>query len=327
MIEISLFKFDSKTDYLPYYKTYTLETDTLNTINDVLKAVNSIEKFNYLADEAFFLRVNNLFTSSDALLSDFNSDTLTIEPLSINRAINDLIIDTKDYQAKLDFLDAYMSESEKALIIKDKTYMLEYYASNTLHFNQDYIGEHIILLAIDIVNKDASLKNEIFALLNCENGVSDKSSLKYRIINYPTPTITTPTDISIDQYFDNFNIALHCALEDTSFEHIIKQSNANYVALKSKHFDIPQSQKLSYLIAGTVLLEAMDNNADFLIVNDKKALSLFDAQQKRIEKTMGREINLPVLTQNEFLKVLQGEKNKTTIGLSSHKVNVEFLAA
>lgn len=326
MIEISLFKFDSKTDYLPYYKTYTLERDSLKTINDLLDAINTIEKFGYLSGEAFFLRINNIFTSSDANLSDFDTNEFVLEPLSINRAINDLIIDTKDYQEKLNLLDTYMSDDEKASFIKDKIYMLEYYASNTLHFNPDYIGEHVVLLGLDIAKKDASLKDEIFALLECENGISNKSSLKYRILNYPIPVNTTAVDVSIEQYFDNFNIALYCALEESSFEYTIKQSSANYIELKSKHFDIPlSSQNLSYLMAGTILLEAMDNDADFLIVNDRKNLSLFDGKQKDIEKTMGREINLPILTQNEFMKLLEGEKDKANIGLASHKININFL--
>jgi len=51
MIEIKLFKFDSKTDYLPYYKSYQLERESVNTVNDVLNAVYAIEKFEFIQDE------------------------------------------------------------------------------------------------------------------------------------------------------------------------------------------------------------------------------------------------------------------------------------
>ncbi|MDF1875097.1 hypothetical protein JHD48_05070 [Sulfurimonas sp. SAG-AH-194-I05] len=324
MIEVQLFKFDSKTDYLPYYKKYEIQHDSVTTINDVLKTIFSIEKFEYLSDETFFLRVNTLFTSSDATVESLINDKqeLILEPLSIKRAIHDLIIDTKDYKEKLSLLDAYMSEDEKAVIIANKTYMLEYYASNTLHFNNDYIGEHVILLALDIVKKDNTLKDEIFNLLNCEDGISNKSSLKYRIVNYPPKKqITEKVIDSIEQYFDNFNIALYCALAESTFESIITQSRATYVSLQSKHFDIPtNATELSYLMAGTVLLEAKDNNADFLVVSTNEDLALFDAKQKSIGKIMGREIDVPVLTQNEFLQILQGAKK-----LNKHKVKVPFL--
>lgn len=329
MINIQLFKFDSKTDYLPYYKSYSIKDDSIDTLDDVLKSLYAIEKFGFIENEDFFLLANNKYTSSKALLSDVLNDSneLILEPLSIKRAINDLIIDTKDYQAKLDLLDKYMSADEKETIIKNKSYMLEYYASNTLHFNDDYIGEHVILLGLDIAKKDGSLQNDIFSILNSEDGLINKSSLQYRILNYPEKKESKKNEpYDIIQSFENFNIAVYDALNPISFEYVVKQSNAIYVNLKSKHFDIPfDAKKLSYLMAGTILLEALDNNADFLIVNTGEDLSLFDAKQKQIEKIMGREIDLPVLTRGQFIKLLSGEKDKNTLGLNNHKVKLPFL--
>ena len=327
MIEIKLFKFDSKTDYLPYYKSYELERESVNTVNDVLNAVNAIEKFGFLSDELFFLQANNIYTDSSVTLDEVMKDSneLVLEPLSINRAVNDLIIDTKDYQEKLDFLDSYFNAEEKALIIQEKRYMLEYYASNTLHFNNYYIGEHVLFLASELIQSNPALKSELSALVDTEDGIRIRSSLEHRVLNMNEQNAPTYNKVTLDseilQYFDNFNIALYCALNDTSFENIIKQSNATYVELKSKHFDIPKNaNKLSMLMAGSVLLEALDNDADFLIVNNEEELALFDAKQKSIEKTMGREINLPIITQNEFVRLLQGQKN-----LSSRKIKIPFL--
>lgn len=320
MIEIRLFKFDSKTDYLPYYKSYTLKQKNLTTLNELLDAIYNIEKFSYIKDEPFFLKVNGIFTSSDALLSEFASNEFVIEPISIKRALNDLIIDTKDYQKKLEVLAPYITDMKE--IIKEKTYMLEYYASNTQHFKEDYIGEHVILLAADIVSELPMLEKEISELIHGENGIQHRSSLKYRVLStLEDENISSVVAPNIIQSFENFNIALYCALRAPSFKTVIEKSNAHYIDLESKHFDIPKkSKKLSYLMAGTILLEAMDNNADFLIVNNSDDLKLFDAKQKEIEKTMGREIGLPVLTQNEFLQLLQGNKN-----ISSHKIKVSFL--
>lgn len=327
MAEIQLFKFDSKTDYLPYYKNYRLKLNSSDTVNDVLNALYAIEKFAYIQDEAFFLKINGIFTSSDALISEFTKDSqdLLIEPLSVKRAVNDLIIDTKDYKEKLSLLDAYFTEDEKALIVKEKLYMLEYYASNTLHFQDDYIGEHVLFLASELIQKDPSLKDEVSVLVDTENGIRIRSSLNHRVLNLnedvPQSYDQVTLDSDIVQYFDNFNIALYCGLNDASFENIIKKSNAAYIELKSKHFDIPMSSTtLSNIMAGTVLLEAMDNNADFLIVNNAKELKYFDAKQKSIEKTMGREIGLPVLTRDEFIQLLEGNKS-----IRSHKIKIPFL--
>ena len=330
MIEIRLFRFNALNDYLPYYKTYELEYNAQATLQDILEELDTIESFGFLKDAPFFLQANHIFTSSTTLISEIvkENEELVLEPLSIKRAVNDLIIDTKDYKEKLALLDKYMSSDEKEKIIKEKTYMLEYYASNTLHFYEDYIGEHVVLLALDIVKQDASLEAEIFALLNSEEGIVNKSSLKYRIVNYPETTKVASLTPTIEQSFENFNIAFYCGLQEDNFHDVILQSKAEYVNLLSKHFDIPlKAKRLSYLMAGTILLEAVDNNADFLIVPEQKDLKLFDTKQKAIEKVMGREIGFPVLTQDEFLQLLAGEKDKKVIGLHKHKVNVTFLDA
>ncbi|MBC8238033.1 MAG: hypothetical protein H8E76_07355 [Helicobacteraceae bacterium] len=322
MLEIELFKFDSQTDYLPYYKNYRLKRDNLRTIDDVLNEVHKIEKFGRLEDETFFVRANGTFTDTtgtlDTLLKD--SQTLRIEPISVKRAVNDLIIDTKDYKQKLELLAPYLTDIQE--MISEKTYMLEYYASNTLHFKDDYIGEHVILLVSDILKELPMLQEELHQLIDCEEGLKHRSSLAYRIQNENTPQNADTVKIpNIIQSFENFNIALYCALNAPSFENVIKESNAQYLDLASKHFDIPENSKeLSYLMAGTVLLEALDNNADFLIVNNKEELALFDGQQKAIGKTMGREISLPVVTQGEFIQLLEGDKN-----IPSHKIKLSFL--
>lgn len=322
MLEIELFKFDSQTDYLPYYKNYRLKQENLTTIDDVLNEVYKIEKFGRLEGETFFVRANGVFTdttaSFDILLDD--SQTLRIEPISIKRAVNDLIIDTKDYKQKLEVLAPYLTDIKE--MIREKTYMLEYYASNTLHFKDDYIGEHVILLAADILKELPMLQEELQQLIDCEEGLRHRTSLAYRIQeeNFPE-NIETVNVPDILQSFENFNIALYCGLNSRSFKDLIKKSDAQYVDLTSKHFDIPENSKeLSYLMAGTILLEALDNNADFLIINNKEELALFDGQQKNIEKTMGREIQLPVLTQDEFIQLLGGNKN-----IASHKVKISFL--
>ena len=323
MLEIELFKFDSQTDYLPYYKNYHLQEESLRTIDDVLNKVYSIEKFGRLENETFFVRVNGIFTDTTAALETLldDSKTLRIEPISIKRAVNDLIIDTKDYKQKLELLAPYLTDIKE--MIKEKTYMLEYYASNTLHFKDDYIGEHVILLVSDILKELPMLQEELYQLIDCEDGLRHRSSLAYRIQNQNIPQSVTTLNISDTvQSFENFNIALYCALNLPSFENVIKNSDAQYIDLASKHFDIPEdSKELSYLMAGTILLEALDNNADFLIVNNKKDLALFDEKQKTIEKIMGREIQLPVLTQDEFTQLLQGNKK-----LSPHKIKISFLS-
>jgi len=350
MLEIKLFKFDNKTDYLPYYKSYEVASSSNDTIEDILKKINNIENFSFLEEDNFYVRVNNIFTSTAAHANDFITDTnkeLLIEPISILRAKNDLIIDIDDYKNKIDILDSFLEEKEKEDIIKNKKFLLEYYASNTLHFSRDYIGDHVLLLASDIIKAQPENKNEILELIgDKEDGIQNHTSLENRIKDYKESESTIyqltrdyceknnivyihkqyknhDSDIEIQQFFDNFNISCYNSLGDNSFEKIIVDSKANYEDIGSKNFELPAcstNNKLKYQIAGNILLEAKDNNADFLIVNDEDDLSIFDGMQKKIEKTVSREILLPVVTKIEFLQLLQGEKK-----LNKRKVNLSFL--
>jgi len=329
MIEIQLFRFDSKTDYLPYYKKYNFKLKNLSTISALLDSIYEQEKFTYLKDELFFLKANGLFITSDAMVTDIlnGESELILEPISIKRALCDFVIDTKDYQSKLDLLDPYLSSEEKQSIIENKTYMLEYYASNTLHFCDDYIGEHVLFIASEIIKEKPELKDELSKLVDTQNGIRIRTTLNHRLLQNHEESSKSYAKVSFNdiptQSFENFNIALYCGLNDDSFKNIIDKSEAQYVELESKFFDIPKgSHEVSYLMAGTILLEAFDKNADFLIVNDEEEMQLFDAKQKKIEKVMGREIGLPVITREEFIQLLQGSKT-----LTSRKISIPFLAA
>ncbi len=357
MIEIKLFKFDYKTDYLPYYKTYKIKTpkNITMTIDELLLQINEIEKFSYIADKVFFLKINGTFTSSKADVVDFltgSSRELLIQPISISRAKYDLIIDIDDYKTKLLTLSSFIDDDKLSEFIAQKKYMLEYYASNTLHTNRDYIGDHVLLLASELIKQLPEQKNAILEKISkLDDGLQNHTSLKHRMNNCDeTETLIHQLqrdyfkkaskvyvykqykeyaiNFDIKQYFDNFNISLYCSLNNSSFEDTITASRANYIELESKHHELPvnaTNKTMIHLMAGHILLEALDNNADFLIVNNTEELAIFDAQQKSIDKATGREINLPVLTQEEFLKLLHGEKDKKELGLDTHKINISFL--
>ena len=113
-------------------------------------------------------------------------------------------------------------------------------------------------------------------------------------------------------------------------EQLIVTSDAKYINLNSKNDDLAfQSQEVnktfSYKIAGNILLEAKDSNADFIVVQSEDSFKLFDNKQKEIEKVVGREIQLPVITLKQFNNILAGEKNFKALGFDTHKVAVSFL--
>lgn len=354
-LEVKLFKFDHSVDYLPYYKTYGIDYDKEDCIYDVLDKINTIESLSYEKKENCNISINNFFLKADVLVTDVVErlgNELQIEPISLYRATNDLVINSKDYEEKLALFDQYLSVEQKESF-KEK-YKLEYYSSLSMVVNKDYIGDHCLLIANELINQDSSLEKEILKIItNKDTGILYHTSLKTRLFKnrYDVESVfenliskipayksikkrdTTKSvvneDIEITQYFKGFNIALYNQ-EGCLFRKVIEKSRATYIRLDSKRYDLALYSSLvndefTYKIAGEILLEAKDKSADFLIVKDKNDLEIFDAKQLKIAKVVNREINLPVITQSQFEQLLKGENDTKKLGFDSHKIKISLL--
>ncbi len=351
-LSIELFKFSHKTDYLPYYKKYTTAYNNEDTVLDLLNTLNKDEKFSFTRVEEYGIKINNLFVKTTDLVHDIVSATsndFIIEPVSSYRAIEDLTINNDDFFEKLNIFNKYLSTNEKEEYTKNLQF--EYYASNTLNINKNYIGDHSIIIASDIIANKPELKNEVIELINDKNnGVWYTTSKDTRVLHtntvYKTKIETLIQEVTkyqqtnthyeeksvdtISQKFTDFNIAVY-DINDTDFlEKSILNSDAKYVNINSKNDDLAfHSQSVnktfSYEIAGNILLEAKDNNADFIVVKSENAFKLFDNKQKEIEKVVGRDIQLPIITIKQFNHILSGEKDYKTLGFNNHKIAVPFL--
>lgn len=354
-LHVELFKFDSKVDYLPYYKKYTIEYKPKDTILSMLNKINAIEKFAYESTLDFNLKINNLYLNANEFIQNIvqrTSNEFIIEPVSIYRAINDLIIDKKDYLEKIVSFKEYITPMDMDEYAKN--YELDYYASNTYNINRDYIGDHSLLIASDIIEQNPKMAEEILNKISYkDDGIWYHTSLQNRIFNYDIskehriksllemlPQVqysginlnqsAQTCDVEISQYFEGFNIASFEGVNKKNCAWAIKESKATYVELSLKNEDLAPystlvSSDFSLKIAGAILLQAKDENADFIVVRGKSDVMLFDGEQKKIEKALGREINLPVISQEQFKKLLEGEKNIVTLGFDKHKVKVSFL--
>ena len=354
-LEIKLFRFNHSVDYLPYYRTYNIEYHTEECIYDILNKINKIEKFSYDEKENCDININSYFMPATILVVDVVKslgDELTINPISLYRATNDLIINTKDYEEKLALFDAYLSAEQKESF--QNKYKLEYYASHTMIINKDYIGDHSLLIADEIISNNPELKKEVLKIITDEEtGILYHTSLvnrmfetridveivyenllkkidKYKNIKSPKREKTLfPEKLEIIQYFKGFNISLYDE-SSCEFEKIVKQSRASYIEIESKKADLAFNsqfinKEFSLKIAGEILLEAKDKNADFIIVKDNEDLKVFDAMQTKIQSVVNREINLPVITQAQFIMLLKGEKDSVKLGCNIHKIKVSFL--
>ena len=354
-IFIELFRFDAKTDYLPYYKKYNLKYKESERVVDLLTKINETDNFDFDDSIDCNLKVNGYYLSSHELIKDVVEKTgneIIIEPISTQRAIKDLVIDKDDFLEKIHLFDDYLTKEQKVEYFEK--YQLEYYASNTLNFNKEYIGDHALLIAADIIDAKPELKESVLKIIsNKNNGIWYHTSLKNRLFKYDSneekriqklfdmlPQIKEPIFIQEDikitepaniaQEFAGFNIASYEGTNSQPLASIIEKSKAAHVNIPAKNEDLALASKFAdkqftYKIAGEILLQAKDNNADFLIVSDEKLIELFDGSQKIIEKSVGREINMPIISQKQFSLLLEGEKSSSKLGFDTHKTKIPFL--
>ncbi len=354
-LEVKLFKFNHSIDYLPHYKTYMIEYTNDDCIYDMLNKINEIENFSYDTKDKCCININQYFMNADVLVNDLVLKVgreLQVEPISLYRVTNDLIINSQDYVDKLDLFNKYLTSEEQSEF-KNK-YKLEYYSSLSMIVNKDYIGDHCLLVANEIIENNNKLEKEVLEIIsNDDTGILYHTSLKNRLYKdkFDVETVyekllckskiykklqkrnqeknVLSEDIAISQYFKGFNISLYNQ-EDCLFRNVIMKSRATYIQLDSRGYDLALNSSLinkefSLRIAGEVLLEAKDKNSDFLIVKDKKDLEVFDGMQAKIAKVVNRDINLPIITQAQFELLLIGEKDISKLEFNTHKVKIEFL--
>ncbi len=105
----------------------------------------------------------------------------------------------------------------------------------------------------------------------------------------------------------------------------LKLVNYNLKEQVSGYEILDVNEELSYKMAGGLMLDMFDNAADFIIVNDARSFVMFDEYQKNIEKTVGREINLPVFSLAQILLLAFGVTDRDKLGLNDHKIKTNLI--
>ena len=168
-ITFKMFRFNSETDYLPTYIDYDVDVTHENVILDILTHIK-----NEMDGTLSYRRscrhgicgICSIKVNGKAILAckenvlqlvETYGDTLTIEPLSIKRAMKDLIIDKEDFWVKHDQVKPYLisdveehPENEhivtpfEAELLNEADYCIQcgacHYSCPALEINDAFIG-------------------------------------------------------------------------------------------------------------------------------------------------------------------------------------------
>ncbi len=119
-ITFKVFRFNSETDYLPYYNTIEMEVTSEEVVLDILNRIKWEHdgSFSYRRScrhgicGACAIKVNGKGVLAckermNDMISLFGTE-LTLEPLSIKRAVKDMIIDKEDFWVKHEEVEPYL---------------------------------------------------------------------------------------------------------------------------------------------------------------------------------------------------------------------------
>ncbi len=168
-VTFKVFRFNSETDFLPYYETYTLEVTNEEVVLDILNKI----KWEHSGSLSYrrscrhgicgscSIKVNNkaVLACKERMwdMIDLFGTEMTLRPLSEKRAIKDFIIDKGDFWENYDKVDPYLvadidetPEQENLVSPEDADALLEadyciqcgncFYSCPAVETNEEYIG-------------------------------------------------------------------------------------------------------------------------------------------------------------------------------------------
>lgn len=173
-LKIKAFFFNAKTDYLPYYKHFTLQVEDETTAKELLALIQEQNwDFSY-PKQKLIMKINGLVVEAKetvaALVAKLGTE-LTIEPANAYRANNGLKINDDDFMHSYALLAPYASEEDLKYY---KTLYALHYASESENFDRGYIGDAILLLAHKMIEEGSEYKGEILAAItSAHSGLMD----------------------------------------------------------------------------------------------------------------------------------------------------------
>ena len=330
-LTIRAFFFNAQTDYLPYYKNFSLNVESNQTLLEILEMIKvQNPNFSFPAKNTI-LRVNNLVTTADeniATVVEKVGTEIQINPALAYRSNNGLILNDSDFMQSFEILAPFAKEEDKAFY---KSLYAMHYASSSLEYNREYIGDAILVLASRLIENSPENKIAILNAINdefkgiayCEYENNLLNGENYsEIINTLKSKVKITTKLSImdrvcnlvakkrnhhleSATLDEHNIALY--VNNRNEKELLISTKKSVEAIGATFINFPSATRLAgqtlvksnpelaSLKAGKMLLDALDHGADTLLFSEESDLVTFRAIIDSAERAMGRDIELKLV--------------------------------
>jgi hypothetical protein len=352
-LEVRLFHFNAKSDYLAYYTKNRVLIDEKLKVQDLL---NTLEKQNIgfsLTNRSHLIQVNKKSIKSDLTIKEIVKEfgvELTIDPISTYRAIKDLEIDDSDFISKYSILERFANEDDFEYY---KSLKQEYYASSTLKYNPDYYGDSLFIFASYLIDRYPDREDEILKVIDTDDGINlyeyednvyPKNKTKEIVFSIKEKLPKTKSPKWNNSYFEKAKTLIKSDIIQNSFKdfkiayygkNIEHKRSLEKIEATIVDFDkqnsadgfeiVTQNRGIAFQKAGEIALSAYDSGADLLVVDSDKTHYMIDQCVNECQRAVGRDITIPILSIWQVLALASGTTDKNKLGLNYHNIKVELV--
>jgi len=173
-LEIRAFFFNAKTDYLPYYKNFTITLEKGAVAKDMLTAIQEQnDNFSFPKQKLIF-KVNGLVVNAKESIKNIVEKCgtqLQIDSVNSYRSNDGLKINDDDFMQSYALLEPYADEADLKYY---KTLYALHYASESSNFDRKYIGDAILVLADKMIKDGSEHKDDILNVISsADSGLFD----------------------------------------------------------------------------------------------------------------------------------------------------------
>ncbi|MBR8464095.1 hypothetical protein KDD93_05855 [Campylobacter sp. faydin G-24] len=335
MLSVKIFKFNAKNDITSHYKPFIFDNFNFLSLNELLKATKEQDPYLDFKDLKY-VKVNGMIAPLSWNFKDImpHNNKLVIEPLSIRRAVKDLIIDTSDFKDSFERFAKFCNDEDR---VEFNELLPYFYAGYIREFEPSFMGCSGIIFAKYLCEKYPQRQDEILNVVKDDIFIAEtyldgyicwsdeiyKEALKWLKDRLPLPGISKfesefyrvkfkPQNLDqnkIKHDFNGFNIAFY---GDSKTKNAMNLK-AKFIKLDSMSlpcgFNLLKFNKpLAIKIASKIVFDALDNGADFMLVDSMEAFYMFDSLSKELQKVACRELdNFFILKLDEFYAISCGE--------------------
>ncbi|MRI82996.1 MAG: hypothetical protein C6I00_01120 [Nitratiruptor sp.] len=329
-LEIKAMFFDAARDYLPHYRSFWFEVDERRSIGHLLERIaQTDEEFDYDPNYPL-LRINSIvvpYTKRiDEVAKEFGREWV-IDPISKYRSTNDLLIDQSDMDRAFALIEPYASGEDRLFFYSNKEL---HYASATLEFDKEYIGDAILVTAYRMIKRGNPHKEEILQAIS--EGVSGLWSCEFENLIYQgrdygpwieelkswvqppkldlfwrlCSRLTRKKQPPIIEGLEGVPTALYHPTPQA--RQWLLDKGALLVPFprewrKGGESLIDVNPELAYRKGAAILLDAMDNGAELFVTSSKEQAEYFRSNFGHFERSAGREIYLDIIALEELEEI------------------------